>query len=354
MKLLHVADLHIGDSRTLPNYLDRQRRMLDWIRRQAIEHDVDVLLVAGDVFDSKYVTARERDMFLEWLLHNDHDGEDNNYYTVMMSGNHDVIEAGYTHLHGLRMLVTHNALHTTSVIDSAQLLNFSTLYLAVLPYANYKGDELSTVVRSMRKSLDLKLEKIRPDIAQKIKSPYFVVMAHEAIAGALNEAGTYKARGPSIDTTLNVIYWALGDIHKPFQSVAPNAWYPGSPIQHDFGDISQTRGALLVDLDDPTNPTPLLIGSEVTPLITLYDIPEDWPTDAIVRYEGTPDEIAAQHFPENVIAFKPVVAPSQLQDAIDLDGYGMLDGIEEVMDGLVPDDYQGSVVTYLKQAVDLL
>jgi len=223
------------------------------------------------------------------------------------------------------------------------------LHVACMPAAGYRGDELSTVVRSFRKSLDLKAEKTgRPP-------SYFVVMAHEAIAGAYNESGTYKARGPTIDTSIDVTYWALGDIHKPYQQMAPNAWYPGSPIQHEFGDVSTTRGALLVDLDDPTNPRPLQIEG-VVPLLTLYDKPDVWPTDAIVRFEGTAEEIADTHFPDNVVAFKPLVdVENRAREtvAIDLAGYAILDGLDDVLtEQGVPQERWEAVGWTLRRALD--
>lgn len=354
MKILHTADLHVGDSRNLPFYLERQRRMLEWLTRQAVEHRVDAVLIAGDIFDAKHVLPRERDMFTDWLLDNDKVGRDNNFMTVMINGNHDEVESGYTHLYGPRRLMERGVLTRTIVVElHARCLEVVPgLHVACMPYAGYKGGELSLAVRAFRKALDVKA--VRP-------VQYFVVMAHEAIVGAYNETGTYRAKGPAIDPSipegpLGVTYWALGDIHKPYQQMTRNAWYPGSPIQHEFGDVSTERGALLVDLDDPCNPTPLQIDG-VVPLVTLYDKPDEWPTDAIVRYEGTAEEIADTHFPDNVVAFKPLV---EVEDraratvAIDLAGYAILEGLDDVLlEQSVPPERWEAVGDMLRQAMDV-
>lgn len=358
MKLLHTADLHVGDSRNLPGYLERQRAMLYWLTEQAERHEVDAVLIAGDVFDTKHVLPRERDMFMEWLLDHDRTALDAEFVTIMIGGNHDEIESGYTHLHGLKRLMQRNVLQRTVVVDvHAQCLPFQSLrdpnaermWLACLPSAGYKGDELSTAVRAFRSSLDLKAEKSGEPVR------YFVVMAHEPVAGATTESGGYRARGPTIDRSLNVTYWALGDIHKPYQQMAPNAWYPGSPIQHEFGDVSSERGCLLVDLDDPTNPVPLQVDG-VVPLITLYDRPDTWPTDAIVRFEGTAEEIADTHFPDNVVAFKPLVeveTRARETVAIDLAGYAILEGLDDVLteQGVPPERWE-AVGDMLRNALD--
>jgi exonuclease SbcD len=351
MRILHTADLHVGDSRNLPHYLERQRDMLAWLTRMAVEHRVAALLVAGDIFDAKHVLPRERDLFQEWLLDNDKAGRDNGFMTVMINGNHDEIESGYTHLHGAKRLMERGVLHSTAVVElHAQCIQVVPgLWVACMPAANYKGDELSTAVGAFRKALDLKAEKTRQP------PRYFVVMAHEAIAGATTESGGYRARGPVIDTSLDVTYWALGDIHKPYQQMAPNAWYSGSPIQHEFGDVSQDRGALLVDLDDPTNPRPLQIEG-VVPLVTLYDRPDEWPTDAIVRFEGTAEEISDTHFPGNVVAFKPLVeveTRARETVAIDLAGYAILEGLDDVLaEQAVPLERREAVGETLRRALD--
>lgn len=317
----------------------------------AVEHGVGAVLIAGDIFDTKHVLPRERDVFMEWLFDHDRLGGNHGFNTVMISGNHDEIEDGYTLLHGLRRFQDRGLLRWTEIVEvHARTVKVRPgLVAACLPAAGYRRDELGTAVATMRKAFDLQREK------SKEPEPYFVVMAHEAVAGAYNESGTYRARGPGIDTSLDVTYWALGDIHKPYQQMAPNAWYPGSPIQHEFGDISQTRGALLVDLDDPTEPQPLQIEG-VVPLVTLYDRPEQWPTDAIVRFEGTADEIADGYFPDNVVAFKPLVeVEDRARDAvaIDLAGYALLDGIEDVMAELaVPTQRWEAVGNKLRATMD--
>lgn len=356
MKILHTADLHVGDSRNLPGYLERQRAMLYWLTEQAVHHDVDALLIAGDIFDAKHVLPRERDLFQEWLLDNDRASRDAEFITVMINGNHDEIESGYTHLHGPKRLMQRGVLTHTCVVElHARCLEVKPgLHVACMPYAGYKGGELSTAVRAFRRVLDLKAEKTGEP------PRYFVVMAHEALAGAYNETGTHKAKGPVIDPSIpegqdGVTYWALGDIHKPYQQMAPNAWYSGSPIQHEFGDVSPERGALLVDLDDPCNPTRLQV-EKVVPLVTLYDRPDVWPTDAIVRFEGTAEEIADTHFPGNVVAFKPLV---EVEDrarqtvAIDLAGYALLDGLDDVLaEQSVPRERWEAVGETLRRAVD--
>jgi DNA repair exonuclease SbcCD nuclease subunit len=352
--LMHAADLHVGDSRNLPGYLDRQEKMLYQLTDICVRRKVDVAAFAGDLFDAKHMLDREKDMFLRWLVEHDRVAEKNGFYSVFMNGNHDEIEEGYTHLHKHKILMDYGLVHRTKVIESDPDIAgpfAGRIYVAAVPAKHYVGDEINTVVAALRKSLDTKLEVKGVDP----KSIYFVVMVHDSIVGAVNEARNWVCKkGPRLDPTLDVTYWALGDIHKPFQKVMPNAWYSGSPIQHEFGDKETERGVLVVDLDRPTEPEPVFVVG-VTPLVTVSAVPEEWPADAIIRFEGTTQEISDTVFPTNVVGFKPVLDEDAVRAVVDTDGHDMLDGLPALLiEQSVPEDMQADVVAEIESALAAL
>jgi len=345
-RLLHAADLHVGDSRNLPGYLERQQQALAELTRLSIEQQVDVALYAGDIYDSKYMRPREKDMFLQWLLANDRAADKHDFDVIIEAGNHDEIEDGYTHLHGLKILQDHGTLRRTEIVVNPRVLGpyKDRIYVAAVPAGAYPNETLNQAVTTMRRTLDMKVEQA----GQNPDGIYFVAMLHEGIYGATNEAGTYRVtKGPRLDPDAPVTYWALGDIHKPFQQMLPNAWYPGSPIQHDFGDATAERGALLVNLDAPTEPTPLIVQG-VRPLVTLHDVPEQWP-DAIIRFVGTPDEIAAAQLPEQVVKLRPTVDDVQVRPRTTDDPFEQLD---DVMRGMgIPTPFHEPVKAAIQAAL---
>lgn len=357
--LFHTADVHIGDSRNLPGYLDRQEKMLYEFTRICIEREIDVAVYVGDIFDAKYMKPREKDMFLKWFIENDRAAAKNDFDVVIQNGNHDEIEAGYTHLHSHKILQDYGMLKRTKIVEAEpkMLGPFKgTIWVASLPAQKYKKDEINVVVGAMRKKLDAKLEKAgkQTAIPGTEQSIHFVAMVHESIYGAENELGTWKVeRGPKLDPDLPVVYWALGDIHKPFQQVMANAWYPGSPIQHEFGDVATERGVLIVDLDNPTEPEPVHLRG-IVPLITLSAIPKKWPKDAIVRFEGTPQEISDTVFPDNVVGFKPVV-DDVVASVIDTEGHDLLDELPEVLASQnVPSEFHDEIFDVVKDTMGAL
>ncbi len=356
--MLHTADLHVGDSRNLPGYLERQEKMLYTITELCVDREVDLCVMVGDIFDAKHLKPREKDMFLRWLIEHDRAGKKHKFDTVIENGNHDEVEEGYTHLRQHKIMQDFGMLKSTHIVEAdPKLLGpfKGSIWVAALPARKYKGDEINFAVSALYKKLEAKLESNQTNIPGTEEKVHFVAMVHEAILGAENELGTFRVKkGPKLDPDLPVTYWALGDIHKPFQQILPNAWYPGSPIQHDFGDEDTERGVLVVDLEDPVDPEPVLV-SGVKPLITLSQVPAEWP-DAIVRFEGSPEEIADTAFPENVVGFKPVLEEDTMSSAsVTFEGSDLLDDLPDVLtDQSVPADLQQDVVDEIQAALGVL
>ena len=62
MKILHTADWHLGQ--TFYEYDRREEHLhfLEWLKQQIRQHEIDVLLIAGDVFDSPNPSAESQRM----------------------------------------------------------------------------------------------------------------------------------------------------------------------------------------------------------------------------------------------------------------------------------------------------
>ena len=56
MRILHTSDWHLGQNFYSKSRAAEHQAFLDWLLASAQEHDVDAIIVAGDIFD----TARRR------------------------------------------------------------------------------------------------------------------------------------------------------------------------------------------------------------------------------------------------------------------------------------------------------
>jgi exonuclease SbcD len=318
IKFIHTADLHIGKSRTLPDYLERQELMLDGIYKVAEDNGTKLVLMAGDIFESKNIKWNEQQLFISKLIEYDSKG----FTTVVCNGNHDELATGVSHMWLPDMIAKSGGMKNTHVIDGEpRRINLPELEIAVIPVVNNNmtTSELEDLVGRLAGEVDRDPENTKP----------FVVMLHATISGANTDIGYNISGGPRIPDLSYVDYWAVGDIHRS-QEIGHNAWYSGSPIQHDFGD-TQPKGVLVVDIEKDATPQTELVELEgIKPLVTITELPEEWPTDCYIRYLGPLESI--RELPENVIKTEGV-APEAV-DGEEAEGPVQMEFTDSLTEGL--------------------
>lgn len=251
MRFLHSADLHIGSLRGLKGVsneekLARHEATLRAIFRIAKEQRVDYIVIAGDVFDRKDVRPRERDILVRVLAENPE------IPVLMINGNHDLLEEGYTSLHFLTLLQGSGKLKNLYLAEcKPRILEFDDAIFFLIPFTGL-GD------RNYRKIIERMLRKFVERVARK--SP-IVVVGHEMLRDCSDDSGWSPSSGLRLPQKLpfpGIAYWAMGDIHRCQSVGLPNAWYPGSPAQHRFSEKAD-KGVLLVDGARPNDPVHLPI-----------------------------------------------------------------------------------------------
>ncbi len=85
MKILHLGDIHIGKSVNEFSMIEDQRYILEKIVKMAEVHNVDAVLIAGDVYD-RSVPSEEAVKLLDWFLT---ELSSMSKTVFMISGNHD-------------------------------------------------------------------------------------------------------------------------------------------------------------------------------------------------------------------------------------------------------------------------
>ena len=283
-KFLHTADLHIGKSRTFPDYLERQISMLDKIFETAESNGTKTVLMAGDIFESKNIKWNEQRAFMERLFHYDANG----FRTIICNGNHDELATGVSHMWLPQMINDFGGLSNTIIVDGeTRLVKLPDMHVGVIPvvHNNLSTADLSSEVKKLYDRADESLP--------------FVMMLHATISGCSTDSGISLSGGPRIPRDCDFVsYWALGDIHK-CQQMADRAWYSGAPMQHDFGDL-RPKGILIVEADKDADPKVELIELEgIKPLITITELPEKWPENCYIRYMGPMESII--ELPANVV-----------------------------------------------------
>ena len=85
MRLLHTSDWHVGKNIRGRSRVDEHRAVLDEIARLAAEHTVDLVLVAGDLFETASPSAEAETVVYRALL----ELADTGAEVAVIAGNHD-------------------------------------------------------------------------------------------------------------------------------------------------------------------------------------------------------------------------------------------------------------------------
>ena len=85
MKFLHTADWHVGKTLKGHSRLDEQRQVLAEIVGIAREHDVDAVLISGDVYDTSAPSSEAQKLVNHTLLTLAKERRE----VVVIAGNHD-------------------------------------------------------------------------------------------------------------------------------------------------------------------------------------------------------------------------------------------------------------------------
>ncbi len=248
MRILHTSDWHIGRSFHGHSTLDALRGVLDALVAQVRENRVDVVVVAGDVFDSATPAAAAYTLLSDVL------GalSDAGATVIVTSGNHDSaarlgFQAGLLR-HGVHVLTDPTALATpiTVVDDHGPVHFYGIPFLEpVLLRSAWPG------VRTQADVLSRAMELVRADLAAR--GGRSVAVAHCFAAGV--EPTPHLERDIQqggldivpLSTFEGVDYMALGHIHGR-QQLAPHARYSGAPLHYSFGEAAKPRGSWLIDL----------------------------------------------------------------------------------------------------------
>ena len=263
MKIIHTADWHIGQ-----NFYEYDRKaehllFLKWLKKITKTLFVDVLMIAGDIFDSPNPSAESQKTYYSFLR--DITNENPRLQVIIIAGNHDSaarLEAPNPLLEIMNVTTRGVIKHTTDGnIDYNDLiipLNTGGYCLAV-PYLRQgdypEAESYSKSVKSMYNELySLATEKIS---GKNDEFTPIVAMGHLHAAGAEISENDRSERTiiggleyVSSDTFPDEIaYTALGHLHRGQKvSGCENIRYSGAPIPMSFAEKNNRQGVVFINL----------------------------------------------------------------------------------------------------------
>lgn len=275
MRILHTSDWHLGKNIEGISRMDEQEAFLNDFIEIVKEKNVDMIIIAGDIYDSSNPPARAEKMFYDTLKKLSSNGE---RITLVIAGNHDnpdrLVAAGpLARDHGIIMLGTpksvvdigqygkHNVVDSGEGFVEIEMNNERAVILAV-PYPSEKrlnealygsmddeDERLKSYSDRIKLLFDSLSEKYRDDTINIAVSHLFAMGSEEA--GSERNAslgGSFIVDGSCFPE--NAQYIALGHIHKPqiVPGTKQKARYAGSPIHYNKKEINFQKKCFIVDL----------------------------------------------------------------------------------------------------------
>ena len=252
MRLLHTSDWHIGRSLHGTDLLAEQEAVLGGLADVVRAESVDVVLVAGDVYDRAVPSADATGVLDRVLTRLRSAGAQ----VVLTPGNHDSARRlGFAS--GLLAVSGVHVRASTPALDEPVLLADEHGDVAVygLPYLepDIARHELGlTEGRSHEAVLGAAMDRVRADLFLR-PGTRSVVLAHAFVGGGLPSDSERDICVGGVDLVPAAVfdgvdYVALGHLHRP-QTLSPRVRYSGSPLAYSFGEAGHDKQAWLVDLD---------------------------------------------------------------------------------------------------------
>ncbi|MFE0149390.1 exonuclease SbcCD subunit D [Nonomuraea sp. NPDC059007] len=317
MRILHTSDWHLGRAFHRESLLEGQAAFIDHLVETIMAERVDVVAVAGDVYDRALPPVDAVALFDEALSRI----VDAGARIVMISGNHDSarrlgVGASLLDRAGVHLRTDPDLAWEPVVLDDVAFYGIPYLEPELV-----RGPwELAE--RSHTAALAHATERIRASAARHARS---VALAHVFVTGgeASDSERDISVGGVAhvpLSAFAGLDYVALGHLHGR-QRMSETVRYSGSPLAYSFSEVNQVKGSWLVTLGEEPEfvpaPVPRPIGrlrGELEDLLTsprhaAYE--DHWLqivlTDA-VRPKSAMDRLRAR-FPHTLaLSFEPAGA----------------------------------------------
>ena len=258
MRILHTSDWHIGHRLYERRRIEEHRQFLDWLLTTLQENAVDVLLVAGDIFDTALPSSEATDLYYRFLFQL---YDETHAHAVITAGNHDSpihLAAPQEFLRMGRIHVIGLASEPAECVVTLPFKNPSVA-IAAVPYLS--ESELSHISfetepeRADRYRERLKvfyrqcIERMPPGVPKILMGHLFVHGGRVGDSERNIQIGGATAMQIS-DFPDDVAYVALGHLHRPhaISGASYPVQYAGSPLPLRFNEANYAKKVYLLDV----------------------------------------------------------------------------------------------------------
>lgn len=286
MKILHLADLHIGKKVNDFCMLSEQEYVLNQACELIENEQIEAVLICGDVFDKPIPTISALELFDSFLSRL----TKLKTKVFIISGNHDNMDR-ISYLGGL--------LNQSGVyVSKSYTGNISKIFLNenidiyLMPYlypALVKKYHPDKEINNYNDAIKAVVDNINID-----KNKFNIILAHQFVLGGDSELVLSESEQKSVGGIDEISYKifdkfdysALGHLHCPQKCKNNRVYYAGSILKYSFSEINQKKKFCILEIDNNKK-----LNQKFVPINFLHEYRE---------YRGYIDEFLNKEFYEKV------------------------------------------------------
>ena len=284
MKIIHLADLHIGKRVNEFSMIDDQKYILNQILEIIDKEKPDAVIIAGDVYD-KQVPSIEAVELLDSFIS---DISKRKTTTFIISGNHDSAER----------LVFGSSLMAMGKIYISPVYNgkiskytlkddFGSANFYLLPFvkpSHVKRFFPDKKIESYTDAIKVVVDNLKLDTSE-----INILIAHQFVTGASRTESEEISVGGLDNVDASVFedfdYVALGHIHRPQKIGTERIRYCGTPLKYSFSEVNDTKSVSIIEINSKED-----FNLRMIPLIPKRDMR---------KIRGTYEELTTKNSYEN-------------------------------------------------------
>lgn len=273
MRILHTSDWHLGKNLEGNQRLPEQEKFLDDFVKIIEENDIDMVLIAGDIYDTSNPPAKAEQLFYRTLKKISNHGQ---RLILVIAGNHDsperLVAAGpLAREHGIIMvgmpksIIPIGEYGQHEVLESGEgyvklRIHDETAVILMVPFPSerrlnefiYKEMEED---QEKQKSYSERIKLLFDELSQHFEEDTINLVVSHLFVNGTQEGGSERniSLGGSylVDSKCfpkQAQYIALGHVHKPQIVPGTNkrARYSGSPIHFNKREIAYEKKVIIV------------------------------------------------------------------------------------------------------------
>lgn len=283
MRILHTSDLHIGKKLYSSDRIEEQKAFLQELSKVCEEEQIDIVLIAGDLFDTFNPSTASMKLLYDSLCDISKGGT---RPVVAIAGNHDSADRidmpdSFSQRNGIFFVGNYGS-HQEPIRLNADIsleksapnymqFRFSKydypLQLIVTPFVNEQRLREKFSIENEEQELRDWLQDIWHETIsfQERENGIKVLMSHLFVLeneddertepedeNAINIGGASAIYSENIPEEIQ--YTALGHLHRCQKVGKREIWYSGSPLAYSFSEDEQDKYFLIVDIEPNEKP----------------------------------------------------------------------------------------------------